>query len=79
MGIWNRLSNKIVSGWDPAESLQKSDAIDRIFWIHFIPTDNDVTRESYSIRYSLYLGTISAVIFTILCATGLLQMLRYVP
>ncbi|TES90033.1 MAG: cytochrome bc complex cytochrome b subunit [Desulfobacteraceae bacterium] len=79
MGIWNRLSNKIVSGWDPAESLQKSDAIDRIFWIHFIPTDNDVTRESYSIRYSLYLGTIAAVIFTILCATGLLQMLRYVP
>ena len=79
MGIWNRLSNKIVSGWDPAESLQKSDAIDRIFWIHFIPTDNDVTRESYSIRYSLYLGTIAAVIFTILCATGLLLMLRYVP
>jgi len=79
MSIWNRFSNKIVSGWDPAESLQKSDAIDRIFWVHFIPTDNDVTRESYSIRYSLYLGTIAAVIFTILCVTGLIQMLRYVP
>ncbi len=79
MAIWNRLSDKIVLGWDAVGSLQKSDAIDRIFWIHFIPTDNDVTRESYSIRYSLYLGTITAVIFTILCATGLLQMMRYVP
>jgi len=79
MGVWNRLSDKIVSGWDAAASLQKSDAIDRIFWIHFIPTDNDVTRESYSIRYSLYLGTIVAVIFTILCATGFMQMMRYVP
>jgi len=79
MGVWNKLSDKIVLGWDAAGSLQKSDAIDRIFWIHFIPTDNDVTRESYSIKYSLYLGTIAAVIFTILCATGLLQMMRYVP
>ena len=79
MSIWNRLSNKIISSWDPVESLQKKDAIDRVFWMHFIPTDNDVTRESYSIKYSLYLGTMAAVIFTILCASGLLQMLRYVP
>ena len=79
MGIWDRFYQKIVWGWDPVGSLQKSEAIDRNFWLHWVPTDSEVTRESISISYSFYLGTILAVLFSILCVTGLLQMFHYVP
>ncbi|EMS77238.1 cytochrome b [Desulfotignum phosphitoxidans] len=79
MGIWKKFSNKIVTGWDPVQSFEKKDAIDRIFWVHFLPNDNEVSPRSYSLSYSLYLGTIAAAIFAILCITGLLLMFRYVP
>ena len=79
MGIWNRFSQKMVRGWSPVGALHETEAIDRIFWVHWVPTDDDVTRESTSATYSFYLGTILAVLFSILCLTGLLQMLHYVP
>ena len=79
MGIWNRFSQKVVRGWNPVSALHETEAIDRIFWAHWVPTDDDVTRESTSATYSFYLGTVLAVLFSILCLTGLMQMLHYVP
>ena len=79
MGIWKRFSQKVVRGWNPIGALHETEAIDRIFWAHWVPTDDDVTRESTAVSYSFYLGTILAVLFSILCVTGLMQMLHYVP
>ena len=79
MGIWNKFRRKLVTGWNPFSSFQKKDAIDRIFWVHFLPNDTEVSPNSYSLSYSLYLGTIAAVVFAILCVTGILLMFRYVP
>ena len=79
MSLKDRFSQKIVWDWNPVRSLQESEAIDRVYWLHWIPTDTEVTQESFSITYSFYLGTVVAVLFSILCVTGLIQMFHYVP
>jgi quinol-cytochrome oxidoreductase complex cytochrome b subunit len=45
--------------------------------LHWFPAKT--TRESLSFRYSLWLGTISAILFLILTVTGVILMFLYVP
>ena len=47
------------------------------FFLHWFP--NRVTLKSLSLKYSLYLGTISMVLFGILTVTGVFLMFLYVP
>ncbi len=63
--------------WDPSTPREASDAIVRNFWLHWFPAK--IHERSLSWGYSLWLGTISAVLFLILTVTGLLLMFFYVP
>lgn len=68
---------KLTWTWAPASSYEAGDAIVRNLWLHWFPVK--VHRSSISFRYSLWLGTISAVLFAILVVTGVILMFVYVP
>jgi quinol-cytochrome oxidoreductase complex cytochrome b subunit len=63
--------------WQPASEREAGDSIVRNFLLHWFPAK--VTRQSLSWSYSLWLGTISAVLFIILTITGAVLMFLYVP
>ena len=63
--------------WNPQSVRESSDSVVRNLLLHWFPAK--VSRTSLSYRYSFWLGTISAVLFFILCATGLILMFLYVP
>ena len=63
--------------WSPASEREASTAIVENLWLHWFPAK--VAEESFSWRYSLWLGTIAAVLFLILIVTGILLMFFYVP
>ncbi len=63
--------------WNPKSIRESSDSVVRNLLLHWFPAK--VSHKSLSYRYSLWLGTISAVLFFILCATGLILMFLYVP
>src|SRR5690242_1394696 len=63
--------------WRPASERQAGDSVVRNLLLHWFPAR--ITRQSLSFRYSFWLGTISAVLFLILCLTGTLLMFLYVP
>ena len=63
--------------WNPASEREAGDSIVRNLMLHWFPAK--VTRQSLSLRYSLWLGTISAVLFLILILTGIILMFLYVP
>jgi cytochrome b-561 len=63
--------------WNPKSVRESSDSVVRNLLLHWFPAK--VSRASLSYRYSLWLGTISAVLFFVLCATGLILMFLYVP
>src|SRR5512138_759618 len=63
--------------WLPASTREAGDSIVKNFLLHWFPAK--VTRESLSWRYSYWLGTISALLFLILCVTGVVLMFLYVP
>lgn len=63
--------------WNPRSVRESSDSVVRNLLLHWFPAK--VSRRSLSYYYSLWLGTISAVLFFILCATGLILMFLYVP
>jgi quinol-cytochrome oxidoreductase complex cytochrome b subunit len=70
---WRRL----VWTWAPAGEREAGDAVVRNFLLHWFP--NKVARRSIATSYSMWLGTISALLFLILILTGIPLMFLYVP
>ncbi len=68
---------KIKWSWQPASEREAGDSIVRNFLLHWFPAK--ITKQSLSWSYSLWLGTISAVLFLILTLTGIVLMFLYVP
>ena len=68
---------KMAWTWRPVSEREAGDSIVRNFLLHWFPAK--VTRESLSWGYSFWLGTITAVLFFILTATGVVLMFLYVP
>ena len=71
--IWRQLTWT----WKPESERDAGDSVVRNLLLHWFPAK--VTIASLSFRYSFWLGTISAVLFGILCVTGVLLMFLYVP
>ena len=63
--------------WNPKSLRESSDSVVRNLLLHWFPAK--VSRQSLSFRYSFWLGTITAVLFFILCITGFVLMFLYVP
>lgn len=72
-GRWDRL----LWTWKPASEREAGDSVVRNLLLHWFPAK--VTRESLSLRYSFWLGTVSALLFAILSVTGVVLMFLYVP
>ncbi len=68
---------KIRWTWQPASEREAGDSIVRNFLLHWFPAK--VAVRSLAMGYSLWLGTISTVLFLILIITGLALMFLYVP
>ena len=68
---------KIKWTWQPASNREAGDSVVRNFLLHWFPSK--VTKRSLSWNYSLWLGTISAVLLLILTLTGIVLMFLYVP
>ncbi|MCP4203523.1 MAG: DUF4405 domain-containing protein [bacterium] len=71
------LLDKLLWPWRPLTDREAGDAVVSNFLLHWFPTR--VTLKSLSLKYSLYLGTISMVLFAILTVTGVFLMFLYVP
>jgi quinol-cytochrome oxidoreductase complex cytochrome b subunit len=71
------LIDKLLWSWRPQSDREAGDAVVSNFLLHWFP--HRVTLKSLSFKYSLYLGTISAVLFAILTVTGVVLMFLYVP
>ncbi len=71
--LWRRLTWT----WWPNSEREAADAVVRNLLLHWFPAK--VTEQSLSFRYSLWLGTISAILFFILVVTGVVLMFLYVP
>jgi len=63
--------------WKPRSEREAGDAVVRNFLLHWFPSK--ITRRAMESSYSLWLGTISAVLFLILTLTGVVLMFLYVP
>ena len=63
--------------WSPRSQKEAGDAIVTNFMLHWFP--NRVSLESISIRYSYWLGTITAFLFFYLVFTGVILMFHYIP
>lgn len=68
---------KLTWTWNPASEKEAGDAIVKNVLLHAFP--NKVSKGSLSWQYSMYLGTVSFVLFLILVVTGLILMFLYVP
>ena len=80
MHIINQLQTvykKLTWTWNPGSEKEAGDAIVKNVLLHAFP--NKVSKGSLSWQYSMYLGTISFVLFLILVVTGLILMFLYVP
>jgi quinol-cytochrome oxidoreductase complex cytochrome b subunit len=77
MAAKNKLWERMTWSWRPASEREAGDSIVRNLLLHWFPAK--VTHTSLSARYSLWLGTISAVLFAILTLTGVVLMFLYVP
>ncbi len=71
------LWDKLAWSWKPESDREAGSAIVSNFLLHWLP--NRVTLKSLAFGYSLYLGTITAVLFAILTITGVILMFLYVP
>jgi len=71
--IWNQLTWT----WKPSTEREAGDSVVRNVLLHWFPAK--VTKRSLSFSYSFWLGTMSAVLFAILCFTGTVLMFLYVP
>lgn len=83
LSIWAKLKdrrstwNQIKWTWQPESYREAGDSVVKNFLLHWFPAK--VTRESLSWNYSLWLGSISAILFLILVLTGIPLMFLYVP
>jgi len=68
---------KLTWTWNPGSEKEAGDAIVKNLLLHWFP--NKISKESLSWSYSLWLGTISFVLFMILVVTGVVLMFLYVP
>jgi quinol-cytochrome oxidoreductase complex cytochrome b subunit len=71
------LWKKLIWAWKPGSEFEAGDSIVRNLLLHWFPSK--VAFESLSFRYSLWLGTSSAILFAILTVTGVVLMFLYVP
>ncbi len=71
--IWK----KLTWTWKPESEFEAGDSIVRNLLLHWFPSK--IAFESMSFRYSLWLGTASAVLFAVLTLTGIILMFLYVP
>lgn len=69
--------DKLFWSWKPGSDKEAGDAIVKNILLHWFP--NKISKGSLSWGYSMYLGTISFVLFMILVLTGLVLMFLYVP
>lgn len=67
----------MVWSWSPRSHREAGDAVVVNFLLHWFP--NKVSRRSLAFNYSLWLGTVSALLFLILIWTGVVLMFLYVP
>ncbi|MBI5464573.1 MAG: cytochrome b N-terminal domain-containing protein [Ignavibacteriales bacterium] len=72
-----QLWNKLIWSWNPKSDKESGDAIVKNLLLHWFP--NKITKGSLAWQYSLWLGTISFVLFVILTITGMVLMFLYVP
>src|SRR5215472_10642953 len=77
MGATKKSWQQLIWTWTPESEREAGDSIVRNLLLHWFPAK--ITRESLGFRYSLWLGTISAVLFLILSVTGAILMFVYVP
>ncbi len=75
--IRTKLWDRLTWTWRPESTREAGDSIVRNLLLHWFPAK--ITLRSLSFGYSFWLGTISAVLFVILTATGLVLMFLYVP
>jgi cytochrome b-561 len=71
--IWKQL----IWTWKPESEYEAGDSIVRNLLLHWFP--HKINFSSLSFRYSMWLGTASAVLFAILTVTGVVLMFLYVP
>ncbi len=71
--LWSRL----LWSWRPRTDREAGEAVVANFLLHWFPSR--VTRKSLAPRSSLYLGTISLVLFLALTGTGIVLMFLYIP
>jgi cytochrome b-561 len=72
-GFWD----KLLWSWRPESNREAGSGIVANFLLHWFP--NRVTLRGMKFSYSMYLGTISFVLFGILTLTGVVLMFLYVP
>jgi quinol-cytochrome oxidoreductase complex cytochrome b subunit len=72
-----QIYKKLTWTWNPGSDKEAGDAIVKNLLLHWFP--NKISKKSLSWNYSLWLGTISFVLFLILCITGVVLMFLYVP
>ena len=77
MAIEKTIWKKLIWTWKPASEFEAGDSIVRNLLLHWFPSK--VTFQSLSFRYSMWLGTSSAILFAILTVTGVVLMFLYVP
>jgi len=75
--VGKKIWNQITWTWKPATEREAGDSVVRNLLLHWFPSK--ITRQSLRFGYSFWLGTISAVLFAILCFTGVILMFLYVP
>lgn len=76
-GSAKRHIQRLLWTWTPSSDKEAGDAIVKNVLLHWFP--NKVSLLSLSWSYSLWLGTVSFVLFMILVVTGLVLMFLYVP
>lgn len=72
-----KIYTRLLWTWNPGSDKEAGDAVVHNVMLHWFP--NKVSKGSMSWTYSMYLGTISFVLFMILVGTGLVLMFLYVP
>ncbi|HLF19426.1 MAG TPA: cytochrome b N-terminal domain-containing protein [Bacteroidota bacterium] len=77
LDLTKKAYNKLTWTWNPGSDKEAGDAIVKNLLLHWFP--NKISKESLSWKYSMWLGTISFVLFGILTVTGVVLMFLYVP
>jgi len=77
MGAMKNAWQQLTWTWKPQGERESGDSIVRNLLLHWFPAK--VNKESLTFHYSLWLGTVAAVLFLILSVTGVILMFLYVP